>query len=394
MSLKPAIPGVKPSPRGDRSGRADRRAAASLGHEVRRVTSSPTRSCSTTFTPRWAAGVRDDALAHGDGLEQRTLRMAAVGRRLGGRALRRSIEREPVVAARLNAVFDDHDLVMTPTTAAPPPPAEISRNAGALRTFNQGSPYVCYTPTWNYVGQPAASIPAGFDRDGLPQAIQLAGPPNSETTIVSLAAQIEAAAAVARSAPGLPSPRHPADHHHTEGALNMSQEQNITHRQGDLRRRRARRRRRDPRSRHRRRRLGRRRRRQCGAVARAATRQGRSREASSSDLASSIEITEFTPHSYTAGDDDVHLLVDWTFRSITTGRADIDDHAPLLAAARRQGRVLPRQRRQRPDRAGLRAVSRPAVGSCAPRSDAADARVADKEGSGACARPTPGFGSG
>ncbi len=38
------------------------------------------------------------------------------------------------------------------------------------------------------------------------------------------------------------------------------------------------------------------------------------------DLASSIEITKFTPHSYAAGDDDVHLLVDWAFRSIATGR--------------------------------------------------------------------------
>ena len=38
------------------------------------------------------------------------------------------------------------------------------------------------------------------------------------------------------------------------------------------------------------------------------------------DLASSIEITKFEPHSYAAGDDNVHLLVDWTFRSIATGR--------------------------------------------------------------------------
>jgi amidase len=50
---------------------------------------------------------------------------------------------------------------------------------------------VCYTPTWNYVGQPAASIPAGFDNDGLPMAIQLAGPRSSETTIISLAAQLK-----------------------------------------------------------------------------------------------------------------------------------------------------------------------------------------------------------
>jgi Asp-tRNA(Asn)/Glu-tRNA(Gln) amidotransferase A subunit family amidase len=77
--------------------------------------------------------------------------------------------------------------------AAPAPQAEISRGAGALRSFHQGSPYVCYTPPWNYVGQPAASIPAGFDGDGLPMAIQLAGAPHSETTIISLAAELEAA---------------------------------------------------------------------------------------------------------------------------------------------------------------------------------------------------------
>jgi uncharacterized protein len=38
------------------------------------------------------------------------------------------------------------------------------------------------------------------------------------------------------------------------------------------------------------------------------------------DLAESIEITEFAPHSFAAGDDDVHLLVRWTFRSVTTGQ--------------------------------------------------------------------------
>jgi uncharacterized protein len=38
------------------------------------------------------------------------------------------------------------------------------------------------------------------------------------------------------------------------------------------------------------------------------------------DLAGSIEITEFTPHAFATGEDDVHLLVRWTFRAIATGR--------------------------------------------------------------------------
>ncbi len=191
-SLRPAIPGVKPSSQAIQTVEQTAELLRSLGHEVREFKLAHPQLL-VTYTPRWAAGVADDAQAHTDSLERRTRQMAAVGRRLHGRALRRSIKREPAVAQRLNSVFEEHDLVMTPTTAAPPPPAEISQNAGAFRAFNQGSPYVCYTPTWNYVGQPAASIPAGFDENRLPLAIQLAGPPSSETTIISLAAQLEAA---------------------------------------------------------------------------------------------------------------------------------------------------------------------------------------------------------
>jgi amidase len=193
VSLKPAIPGVKPASESIAAIEQMTGLLQSLGHVVETYELAHPQLL-TTFTPRWAAGIREDTLAHGEDLERRTRRMATVGRWLSGRALRRSIEREPVIARRLNAVFDEHDLVMTPVTAAPPPNAKISSATGALRTFNQGSPYVCYTPTWNYVGQPAAAVPAGFDADGLPRAIQLAGPPNSEATIVSLAAQIEAAA--------------------------------------------------------------------------------------------------------------------------------------------------------------------------------------------------------
>jgi amidase len=200
VSLKPAIPGVKPSPASLAAVEQTTELLRSLGHVVDAYELAHPQLL-RTFSPRWAAGIRNDASHRGDDLERRTRRMVAVGRRLGGRPLRRSIEREPAVAQRLNAVFDAYDLVMTPVTAAPPPIAEISQSTGALRTFDQGSPYVCYTPTWNYVGQPAASVPAGLDDEGLPRAIQLAGPPNSEARIVSLAAQIEAAGPRERERP-------------------------------------------------------------------------------------------------------------------------------------------------------------------------------------------------
>ena len=119
--------------------------------------------------------------------------MARWGRRLHGRALRRAVRREPTVAERVNAIFVDHDVLLTPVTAAQPEPVGRWRDKGAVRTFYGGGPYVTYTAIWNYLGQPAAAVPAGFDEDGLPTAVQIAAPVNGETTLLSLAAQLERA---------------------------------------------------------------------------------------------------------------------------------------------------------------------------------------------------------
>jgi len=63
---------------------------------------------------------------------------------------------------------------------------------GALRTLLGMSRVYPFTGAWNYTGQPAASVPAGFDAEALPLSVQLVGRPNDEATLLSLAAQLEA----------------------------------------------------------------------------------------------------------------------------------------------------------------------------------------------------------
>jgi amidase len=65
------------------------------------------------------------------------------------------------------------------------------RGNGAVRTFNGCGPYVTYTAIWNYLGQPAAAVPAAFDDGRLPTAVQIVAALNGETTLLSLAAQLE-----------------------------------------------------------------------------------------------------------------------------------------------------------------------------------------------------------
>jgi len=194
VSLRGMIPGTRP-------GRAARQAVErttellrSLGHEVAEQDPSYGQ-ISNGITVRSLAGIADDAakLDHPDRLERRARQMAALGRRLHGRALRRARRQETAIARRVNAIFATHDLLLTPVTAVQPAPVDKWHDAGMTRTLLGGSAYVTYTAPWNYLGQPAASIPAGRDETGLPTAVQLAGPPGSETTIISLAGQIERA---------------------------------------------------------------------------------------------------------------------------------------------------------------------------------------------------------
>jgi amidase len=188
VSLKPVLPAKPREPaRKAVEGTAD--LLRSLGHELReRDPRYP--QMFPLIMPRYLAGVAQDAERHGAG-ERRTRRMAAVGRRLSGRPLRRALEREPAVAARLGELFEEHDILLTPAMAHQPGAADGWAGKGAFATFDGGRPYVCYTAPWNYTGQPAAAVPAGFDGDGMPVGVQLVGRPGDEATLVALAAQIE-----------------------------------------------------------------------------------------------------------------------------------------------------------------------------------------------------------
>ena len=103
-----------------------------------------------------------------------------------------ALGRRAQYAARLNEPLADHDVLLTPVTPAPPPQIGAREGLGWLRTTLAASATVPYAACWNFTGQPACSVPAGFDADGLPRAVQLVGRPNDEATLVALAAQIEA----------------------------------------------------------------------------------------------------------------------------------------------------------------------------------------------------------
>ncbi|MFI6043153.1 amidase family protein [Nocardia sp. NPDC051321] len=166
--------------------------AAAAGHLVE-PTSLPYGDAMVSIFLRWlTVGSRDAAaLPQPERLQPRTRRHLALGRVVQRLRLVRpgQIDR---VEARLLEYFERYDVVITPTLACPPPKARAWHHRGWLANVLATTRFSPFTPLWNLVGWPAASIPMGMHPDvGTPVAAQLAGPPGSESTLLRLSAQLE-----------------------------------------------------------------------------------------------------------------------------------------------------------------------------------------------------------
>jgi aspartyl-tRNA(Asn)/glutamyl-tRNA(Gln) amidotransferase subunit A len=103
----------------------------------------------------------------------------------------RALRRRDELLAAIAAVFDEVDLILTPTTATTafiaegPPPFEIAgQSVGGM-----GS--VPYTAPFNMSGMPAVSIPVGCAPDGLPVGLQVVARRHEEELVLGAGAVAE-----------------------------------------------------------------------------------------------------------------------------------------------------------------------------------------------------------
>jgi amidase len=178
-----------------RRGQVDDIAAllSAMGHSVSSVEIDYGWAALWNSTVRLLTGVQRDAESLGDIglLEARTRTVARLGRLIPERSLRRALDNEQRITTSINRAFDHADVLLTPLCAATAPLLDDCPSAGALRSLRAANTSAWLVP-WNLTGQPAMSIPTGT-ADGLPTAVQLVGRPHDETTLLDLAAQIEAA---------------------------------------------------------------------------------------------------------------------------------------------------------------------------------------------------------
>jgi amidase len=99
------------------------------------------------------------------------------------------------IARGIIALWESYDVVLTPGLAERPVRiGEIDAcSDDPWADFQRSGRFTPYTAIFNVTGQPAISVPLFHGDDGLPTSVQLAGRPADEATLLSLAAQLEAA---------------------------------------------------------------------------------------------------------------------------------------------------------------------------------------------------------
>jgi amidase len=167
---------------------------AGLGHDVRERDPDYGRGpLQLLFGPRYLRGALEDfeKAERPAAIERRTRGLARLGRLIPDAALDRARTEAEPWARRVERLWDDFDVLLTPVMARGPQRLNEQEGFGTARMIATSGGYVAFTAPWNLTGQPAASVPAGWTAEGVPLAVQIVGRPRDERTLLALAAQIE-----------------------------------------------------------------------------------------------------------------------------------------------------------------------------------------------------------
>jgi aspartyl-tRNA(Asn)/glutamyl-tRNA(Gln) amidotransferase subunit A len=162
------------------------------------------------FDPFWTVFAANAWAAYGDLMEQHRERLGELtitsletGMLVTGAEYSQALWAFDRLAAKVADAFERYDLLLTPTTPVPAfplgrrPTVIGGKQVHPLWSFNP------YAFVFNITGNPAASIPCGFSREGLPFGLHIVGPLGDEPTVLRAAAAYEATRPWAHQRPPL-----------------------------------------------------------------------------------------------------------------------------------------------------------------------------------------------
>jgi amidase len=134
-------------------------------------------------------------------IEPRNAAYRRAGRELSAAAYLQSRAWLGMWARRMADWWIGHDLLLSPTLGAPPPPLGWFTAAGPAEEGARIASFIPYTAQFNLTGQPAISLPLHWTPGGLPVGVQLTAAYGREDILVRIASQLEQAAAWAERRP-------------------------------------------------------------------------------------------------------------------------------------------------------------------------------------------------
>ena len=142
----------------------------------------------------FAAAYRESQGLDVSKLQPRTRQHIRLGKWTSRTGLIRQEYRDAWRAASIKFFADRNvDVLLTPALAAAPPPADQYSQGSWRHNMAVNMRYAPYAAPWNVAGLPAIVVPVGLRPDGLPLAVQIVGPPDSELLLLSIAGQLEVA---------------------------------------------------------------------------------------------------------------------------------------------------------------------------------------------------------
>ena len=113
---------------------------------------------------------------------------------LTGEQVHRALRRAQEIGWELGQAFTEYDLLLTPTLPRQTPSLGFLDTTRPESMYEHGSTFSAWTSVFNVTGMPAISLPLATADDGMPIGVQFAADLGGESTLISLAAQIEQAA--------------------------------------------------------------------------------------------------------------------------------------------------------------------------------------------------------
>jgi amidase len=168
----------------------------SLGHDVIEIDAPFDGSVAGFFNTIWGVKALDTQVAADDEALLRPVTRAwrEYGRTVSGADYAAAVTGMLRATRRALLLTEGLDIVLTPTLGRPPQLIEhFSEDGDIMENLRRQGEFTPFTAVYNMTGQPAVSLPLHWTEAGVPIGVSLVGQPFGEATLISAAAQLEAA---------------------------------------------------------------------------------------------------------------------------------------------------------------------------------------------------------